>query len=119
MPIRIITGGPSAEKWVAVVAGAQRAVAGDGHELAGARSDRAEQLDVDPGLAQRGARELAQEVGAVGSGRARPAAQAQRGPQCDGDSGGRGGGQRGELRRGCADLRQVRPQPRNRHPDAA
>ena len=85
----------------------------------GDRADGAQQLDVDPGLAQRRARELAEQVGAVGADGAGAAAQAQRGAQRDRDAGSGAGGERGEVGRGGVDARQVRAKPRDRDADPA
>ena len=60
---------------IAVVAGAQRAIARDRDQLAGAGADRAQQLDIDPRLAQRGPRQLAEQVRAMRARGPRAAAQ--------------------------------------------
>ena len=82
---------------IAAVAGAERAVARHHDDVAGAGPDRAEELGVDAGIPQRGARELAEQVGAMGADRPGPAAQPEGRTQRDRDAGRRGGGEGRQL----------------------
>src|SRR5204863_1380553 len=95
---------------VAAVVRAKLAVSCHGDQITRAGTDRPEELGLDPGIAERGPGELAEQVGAVGAAGAGPAAELESRPEGDRDPGRRGGRERGQVGRGAVDPGQVGPE---------